>query len=473
MARGRRQDILIGSAFVLLNLVLKGIAISTNSIGGDEPFSIYHAQLPVADLLHLIGQTNNPPLYELLLHYWILFFGDDPWVVRLPSLVFAALTAYFVYRVGNDEFNRKTGICAALIFTFSLYSTEYAHEARVYALFGLLATMSMFFYLRFIRGNKSALGFMIVVNALMLYAHYFAPFVVFVQSLHLVLYRDLRSTKLKSYALYLVVLLLAYLPNLITFVSRFTHSASSGTWVPAPDGIDHLYTMLWNLCNMPVTTVACIILTLGGCVLCLRLNEHKAFSLLILWFVVPFFTIYFVSFAIPMMIPRYLMFLSTALLLLVSAVCFLLPVDRKLQYGIAATLLALFVFTWKPDVFNKRPSAEVVAHTLKIRKENEQVIIHPKMYVLDFAYHYDRELFRTPFSSDVHHKMDSLFEARNIHFVEYASELPTLDSALIFVNTNGFEQYYKSEIRRTIATQLQLTDSLDFPNIYSVYNTPR
>jgi len=170
--------------FILLGFVLKFFFLGFNSLAGDEPFSVYHSQQPLDQLLAIFQSENNPPLHFLLLHYWIKLFGISELSVRIPSLIFSAFTVLFIYRIGLRFFNLRVAIIASIIFTFSTYQVLYAHEARAYALMGFLTSVSMFYYLEIIHSknrNNWKLFWFLLANTLLIYTHFFGFFILFIQ----------------------------------------------------------------------------------------------------------------------------------------------------------------------------------------------------------------------------------------------------------------------------------------------------
>lgn len=169
--------------FILLGFVIKGLFLGSNSLGGDEPFSVYHSQQSLDHLFGIFQNENNPPLHFLILHYWIRFFGISEFSVRLPSLIFSVFTVLFIYRIGLRFFNLRVAVIASLLFTFSTYQVLYAHEARAYALMGFLTAVSMFYYLEIIHSKSKSrwkLFWFLLANALLIYTHFFGFFILFI-----------------------------------------------------------------------------------------------------------------------------------------------------------------------------------------------------------------------------------------------------------------------------------------------------
>ena len=74
--------ILIGAGLRMLLLDYKGMWV-------DETFSVWMANQPIGDMLQwIIKIDQHPPLYYLLLHYWVTFNGTMPYAVRLFSVLF-------------------------------------------------------------------------------------------------------------------------------------------------------------------------------------------------------------------------------------------------------------------------------------------------------------------------------------------------------------------------------------------------
>ncbi|MCE3260659.1 MAG: putative rane protein, partial [Bacteroidetes bacterium] len=127
----------------LLNLILKFLYLTTQEIAHDEPFSIYHAQFGISTLIDQLKGYNNPPLFEIILHYWIKLFGISPLSVRMLPLLFGALGPVALYYFVRKHFSVRTAIVSSLLLSFSTLLVYYSHDCRVYTLFMLLSILSM------------------------------------------------------------------------------------------------------------------------------------------------------------------------------------------------------------------------------------------------------------------------------------------------------------------------------------------
>lgn len=244
--------VLILISLVLLNFIVKGYFLSYNSIAGDEPFSIFHAKLNLHSIIKDLSSGNNPPLYEILLHFWIKVFGTSSAAVRLLSVIFSSITVFFIYKLGECFFNTRVAIYTSLLFIFSSYEVMFAHEARVYALLGMLSVISMYYYLRIIINNdiqRSTILIFILTNVIIIYAHYLGFFILILQFLFVIFNRELRSKYWKKLLLIAGVIILLYIPNIIIFINRFIDSSTNGTWIYPVHDLGNLHNKIYLFSN--------------------------------------------------------------------------------------------------------------------------------------------------------------------------------------------------------------------------------
>lgn len=386
--------------FILLGFVLKGLFLGSNSLGGDEPFSVYHSQQSLDQLFAIFRSENNPPLHFLLLHYWIKFFGISEIAVRIPSLIFSAFTVLFIYRIGLRFFNLRVAVIASVLFTFSNYQVLYAHEARAYALMGFLTAVSMFYYLEIIHSksrNTWKLFWFLLANTLLIYTHFFGFFILFIQFFFILFQWRLLKAYYRFLILFVLVMLITYSPYLWMILNRFS-SAAGGTWVTPPSGINALYEMLRAFSNAPVTAVFTLAGMLVGLVFLIikrRQNPSRIATRLILcWFYIPFLFMFVISFWIPMFLDRYLMFISIGFPLVVAVSTYFILQNPKLRLLIPALICLLFIVTVKPNKTNKREVRETVQLVKQLENNETLVLVAPVHFSLNFIYYYDRELFK-------------------------------------------------------------------------------
>lgn len=381
-------------------ILIRFLFIVSNDLAMDEPFTVFYAQADLRTLFGMLPGENNPPLFFLLLHYWIGWFGISPLSVRFLPCLFSILTAVMLYLTGKEFFSRPAGFLAATVFTLSDYHQLFAHEARVYSLFALLTVISMYFFLALAaRPGKVRYAVLLAfVNALLVYAHFFGFFIFLIQSVSLLIIPALRKSISVKYLVSVVFSLVAYLPYFPVMVSRLKAS-SGGTWVPPPVWSD-LYTMIWRYTNAPVAAVTFLAILGVGLTRLVFLAARGRFALhapsvvVLTWFLVPYFTMFLVSFALPVFLDRYTVFISVGFFLLSAVTLTALVRSEKLLTIVSALLILMMAVTFHPRADNKRRLKHAVEYVAAFTGPGAAVLICPEWLAYGFAYHYDQAIFR-------------------------------------------------------------------------------
>ena len=122
----------------------------------DETFSLWVANHSVADMLQWIVKIDShPPLYYLLLHYWIALNGNTPYYARLLSALFGAATIPVIYLIGKRMSGAVMGFAAAVIFALSPFNIYYAQETRMYTLLTFNAAVAIYALVRLLTDPRS------------------------------------------------------------------------------------------------------------------------------------------------------------------------------------------------------------------------------------------------------------------------------------------------------------------------------
>jgi len=463
---------------VVANLLVKGFYLTSQHIAGDEPFSIYHAQMDLASIYKLLSTGNNPPLYEMLLHFWIDLFGISPLSVRFPSLLFSTLTVFFIYRIGLKQFSARVGLYAAVFFIFSNYHILFAHEARAYALVGMLSSISMFYFLELFReagpSKKSAFFFVLLSNIALIYTHYFGFFILIIQVALVLTDKVSREKYWKHLVLGIGLIALFYLPHIEVVLKRFIDSSSNGTWL-APPNERSLYNMIISFSNTALNAeVAILVFLLSAIVFLFRKKKVKwAEKTLLVWVVFCFFFMFFVSFKVPMFLDRYLMFLSVGFCILLALASDALIQKRPYKYILPLLLCMMYIYSSKPNISNNRNTKDTVEKIKSMMTEETVVYFCPPWFDHNFLYYYDSSLFRDVDSDKQKKKMHSLLRKENIHPIYNKnglhSDLIKSSKKVIYLDAGANFGVPNNQIMQQLESECTLVEKHKYHQIFNIH----
>ena len=472
-----QHPIFLAILFFFLAMGINLIGIDLLSLTSDECFSIYHAQMSPRLIYHHLSTGNNPPLHEWILHYWMGWFGDSAFSVRLPSAIFSSLTTALIFilgtqiSAGNEKPEKAAGSTsiggiAALLFLASNYTTFLAHEARTYNLTLFLGVLSTICFVTAIRSGKTK-HFLVygLIGGLLCLSHFFGIWILLAQGSFWLKtnWRNPNALKKMGWAVLGFGIAFGwYVPNLWY---RFVDSASQGTWVnPAP--WDAPYFTLWKYLNTPIATIIAALLLLY---LTINLAAKKSIAQkqnaqLILWlFVLPFFGQWLLSldhpFSIPMFTERYAS-ITLPFLCLILAMA-LSRLREQYNQGLYRFALALFFSTiLSGKIFTpaNQASAREALQTAKVSLGanwgKTPIVLEPYHSAFQLLYYLDHQRFQQYHPESVYPHLANQLQQSNVWILKTNK---TLDSTgLSNNNTLAYLRFGSEKSVHTIQIEQQL-----------------
>ena len=227
-------------AILFLGLVLRIYDLGTESLWLDEGFSIRIADL---NLFQIVVEKTyrdiHPPLYYVILHYWINLFGDTEFSTRFLSVLFGLFSIFMIYKVGTLLFNKNVGMLSSLLLALSVFHIQYSQEVRMYSLMTLLTLLSIYFFIK-LRDRASftvSTGY-IISSILLMYTHIFGLFIIIAQNIYLFtlfLSKDFDyKLNFRRWILFQIILVILYVPWIFVLASQILELQTRGFWVHVP-----------------------------------------------------------------------------------------------------------------------------------------------------------------------------------------------------------------------------------------------
>jgi uncharacterized membrane protein len=145
----------------------------------DEALTVDIARQPLHQIPSYLKRDGAPPLFYVLLHFWIKLFGTSDYAVRSLPGVIGVATLPLTWLAGRRIGGRVAAWGALLLLATSPFAVRYDTETRMYSLVALLTVIGFLALDRSLRrprpGNLIGVA---LVTGLLLYSHYWSLYLV-------------------------------------------------------------------------------------------------------------------------------------------------------------------------------------------------------------------------------------------------------------------------------------------------------
>jgi mannosyltransferase len=334
---------LLLTVILLLGLFFRLYDIGKESIWLDEAASIEFAELNLSQIFFL--PDTSPPLYYIILHWWIHYFGISEFSVRLPSAIFGFLSIFVIYKIGSQLFDMDVGKFSSLLMAFSVFHIEFSQEARTYSLSVLLTLLSFHFFIKLL--NKAPYRILIgyvLSSILLMYSHIYGLFIIIAQNIYFIVIslvsKESKKLNSKIWILLQFILIILFAPWLSIFINQ-VRVVQKGFWIQTPNILSLIGSFISYSSNSKLLLVLFLMLlplsfisyekllgnmdrkdffkSLESFHWKIHLSDIGKVSLLLIWLITPIVLPFIISlFSQPMYTTRYTIVASSAFFVLIA-----------------------------------------------------------------------------------------------------------------------------------------------------------
>ncbi len=169
--------VVAGAVAVVAGVVLRFYA--PTALWLDETISVNIAKLPLHQIPGALSHDGAPPLYYVLLHFWMEAFGQGDFAVRALSGLISVVSLPVFWLAGRRLGGRTVAWVTFFLALSSPFAINYATTTRMYS---LMILVSLLGYLALSRAYENPTRRHLIevgaVTAALLYTHYWGIYLV-------------------------------------------------------------------------------------------------------------------------------------------------------------------------------------------------------------------------------------------------------------------------------------------------------
>jgi mannosyltransferase len=438
-------------SFIYIVFLMSAVFVISNrfflpeSLRLDESQSIWQANRSLKDMLEVNARDVHMPLYNILLHNWMNYFGNNIFTNRLLSLSFFIATIPMTFWVTLLITKRsEIGLYVATLFSFSPFANWFGNELRMYSMLIFFTLCSHYCFLKLYEAKKNNLFLWFnyfLFSLLGVYTHYFFILFVFCQLIFFLFNQNAFAKNAKFDLLVVYIGLAISISPWIAYVKYINTAGSQTPLLVKPSTVDlfNVYSNhIFGFQNDYNNSLILSMWPLFG-VLCLYFlqkrayksnfsisktfqsnnhqlrfdvvnkeeqlnhieNQHKLGSNLFsnkyvyigLMAFLPTIILFFVSiFLRPVFLSRYLIMCLVPTYMMIGSLLF--SFQSKIIYFlrfslVAAMILGLFIQITSPDITVKENYRGVINYVINQSQNTDVIAVSAPFTIYPFYYYYN------------------------------------------------------------------------------------